>query len=301
MATDFVEKFRRHLKEDGKSQKTIESYVGDIAGFVAYMENMGVKFQGELKRFYVTSFRNHLIESQYGTATINKKINSIQSFNVFLMRNRHTSEIVVDLRKDRMKVAFGSEKQVEVFSEKQVERMLFYIQNEDKVSKRDRMIILLLMYTGVRVSELCDIRMRVSECVNLTVECVDFKNNVILVRSGKGNKDRSIPINGKLRALLMDYVEGWRNEKNTDRLFCTKSGGICPSYINRKLKVYAKEAGIAKHLTAHILRHSFASNLLKNGVDILRIQKLLGHASIKTTSIYTHTNIVDLGQAVNAL
>jgi integrase/recombinase XerD len=134
MAIDFVEKFRRHLKEDGKSPKTIESYVGDIAGFVAYMESMGVKFQGELKRFYVTSFRNYLIESRYGTATINKKINSIQSFTVFLMRNRHTSEIVVDLRKDRMKVAFGSEKQVEVFSEKQVERMLFYIQNHDKVS-----------------------------------------------------------------------------------------------------------------------------------------------------------------------
>lgn len=133
MAIDFVEKFKRYLKEDGKSPKTIESYVGDIAGFVSYIQNMGVRFQGELKRFYVTSFRNYLIESQYETATINKKINSIQSFNVFLMKNNYTSECVVDLRKDRMKVAFGSEKQVEVFSEKQVERMLFYMQNEDKV------------------------------------------------------------------------------------------------------------------------------------------------------------------------
>ena len=144
MATDFVDKFKRYLKEDGKSPKTVESYVGDVAGFVAYIQNVGVKFQGELKRFYVTSFRSHLIEMQYGTATINKKINNIQSFNVFLMKNNYTSEIVVDLRKDRMKVAFGSEKQVE--------RMLFYIQNEDKASRRDRMIFLLLMYTGVRVS-----------------------------------------------------------------------------------------------------------------------------------------------------
>lgn len=87
MAIDFVEKFKKYLKEDGKSQKTIESYVGNIGGFVSYIQNMGVKFQGELKRFYVRSFRNYLIESQYETATINKKINTIQSFNSFLMKD----------------------------------------------------------------------------------------------------------------------------------------------------------------------------------------------------------------------
>jgi integrase/recombinase XerD len=110
MAIYFVEKFKIYLKDDGKSAKTIESYVGDIGGFVSYIQNMGVKFQGELKRFYVTSFRNYLIESQYEIATINKKVNRIQSFNSFLMKHNYTNEIVVDLRRDRMKVAFGSEK-----------------------------------------------------------------------------------------------------------------------------------------------------------------------------------------------
>ncbi len=181
MATDFVEKFGRYLKENGKSPKTIESYVGDIGGFVSYIQNMGVKFQGELKRFYVTSFRNYLIESKYETATINKKINSIQSFNSFLMKNNYTKEIVVDLRKDRMKVAFGSEKQVEVFSEKQVEQMLFYMQNEENASKRDKMILFLLLYTGVRVSELCDIRVR----------NIDFLTSHLRVY-GKGGKLREV-------------------------------------------------------------------------------------------------------------
>lgn len=114
MATDFVEKFKRYLKEDGKIPKTIESYVGDIAGFITYLQSMEVKFQWELKRFYITSFRSYLIESQYEVATINKKINSLQSFNNFLMKNNYCNEFVVDLRKDRMRVAFGSEKQVEV-------------------------------------------------------------------------------------------------------------------------------------------------------------------------------------------
>jgi len=159
---------------------------------------------------------------------------------------------------------------------------------EDPLSK---LVFQTLYYTG----------MRVSECSKLAATDVDAINWEILVRNGKGSKDRKIPINEKLRPLLMEYVKNSRLNLGTDNFFCTKSGGISPSYINRMLKVSAKEAGINKHVTAHILRHSFASNLLKNGVDILKIQKLMGHSSIKTTSIYTHTNMVDLGQAVNAL
>jgi integrase/recombinase XerD len=74
---ELVEKFKRFLKEDGKSPKTIESYVGDIEGFVMYLKTMGVEFRGELRRFHITSFRNHLIEKSYQTATINKKIRAV--------------------------------------------------------------------------------------------------------------------------------------------------------------------------------------------------------------------------------
>jgi len=70
MAIDFVEKFKRYLKEDGKIAKTIEGFVGDIGGFLSYIQNMGVIFPGELKGFYVTSFKNYLIENQYETATM---------------------------------------------------------------------------------------------------------------------------------------------------------------------------------------------------------------------------------------
>ncbi|WP_051624210.1 tyrosine-type recombinase/integrase [Clostridium akagii] len=142
-----VEQFKTNLFEDGKSANTVQSYVGDILGFIKYLRKMGVEFRGELRRFHIKSYRNYLVENNYVAATINKKINWLQSFNGFLMKNNYTEEIVVDLRKDRRKGAFGPEKQVEVFLEKQVERLLFYIQNRDKVSSRNRMIILLLMYT----------------------------------------------------------------------------------------------------------------------------------------------------------
>jgi integrase/recombinase XerD len=153
MINELVQKFKIHLEKDGKSAKTVESYVGDTSAFVTFLESKAVDFTGEMKRFYITSYRNYLIENQYELATINKKVNSIHSFNRYLVDNGYTKDVVVDIAKDRVKLAYGSERQVEVLTDKQVERILFYIQNDDKVSKRNKMIILLLRYTGLRVSD----------------------------------------------------------------------------------------------------------------------------------------------------
>ncbi|NRT73833.1 tyrosine-type recombinase/integrase [Clostridium beijerinckii] len=160
MINELVQRFKIHLEEDGKSPKTIESYVGDTAASIAFLEGKEVDFNGEMKRFYITSYRNYLIEKQYELSTINKKVNSIHSFNRYLFDNGYTKDVVVDIAKDRVKLAYGSERQVEVLTDEQVERILFYIQNDEKVSKRNRMIILLLLYTGLRVSELCDIKVK---------------------------------------------------------------------------------------------------------------------------------------------
>jgi len=134
---EFAEGFKKYLIEDGKRPKTIESYVGDVGGFLGYIRENGTDFAGDLKRFQITSYKNHLVERGYEMATINKKINSLQSFNHWLVDMGLTEEIVVDLRKDRVKVASGSEKQVEVYPEKQLEKLLFYMGGE-KVSARDR-------------------------------------------------------------------------------------------------------------------------------------------------------------------
>jgi site-specific recombinase XerD len=280
-----IKEFEKNLLNMQRSKETMRGYSTDLKLF---SRHLNARYNGEVYVDEITTedieeFLFYMLEvRKYAPASRRRLLITIKSFLTFCAKKDYCKK---NPAKEVAYVKLDCKERVSL-SEDEV-GALFAATKEPLI----RLIFQTLYYTGLRVSE----------CVNLTTDCVDFRNNVILVRSGKGNKDRSIPINGKLRTLLMDYVEGWRNEKNTDRLFCTKSGGICPSYINRKLKVYAKEAGIAKHLTAHILRHSFASNLLKNGVDILRIQKLLGHASIKTTSIYTHTNIVDLGQAVNAL
>lgn len=116
-----IEDFKMSLIEDGESTKTIESYVGDIKAFIEFLTAKGVDFNGILQRFYVVSYKNFLVESNYEVATINKKINSIHALNRYLVAIGQMKEIVVENSKDRVKIAYGSEKQVKVYSDKEVE------------------------------------------------------------------------------------------------------------------------------------------------------------------------------------
>lgn len=153
---NILQAYKVNLAEDGKSPKTIESYIGDIKGFVDYLKGHNIDFDGRLRRQEITSYRSYLLEIGYKTATINKKINSLLSFNYYLIDQKMMDEIVVSLKKDRVKVAAGSERQVETYDEKQLERLLFYISG-DELSRRDKAIVITLLYTGIRVSELCEV------------------------------------------------------------------------------------------------------------------------------------------------
>ena len=110
-----IEDFKISLVEDGKSPKTIESYVGNIKAFIEFLGSKGVKFNGTLQRFYVVSYKNFLVENNYEVATINKKKNSIHELNRYLVATGAMKEIAVENSKDRIKIVYGSEKQVEVY------------------------------------------------------------------------------------------------------------------------------------------------------------------------------------------
>lgn len=106
--------FARHLLEDGKSPKTVESYTGDVRGFLRHLRAVGDSFDDAMQRHQVTAYRNHLLQIGYEPATVNKKINSLQAFNRFLVVAGLMAESGVDLCRDRVRVASGSERQVEV-------------------------------------------------------------------------------------------------------------------------------------------------------------------------------------------
>lgn len=144
--------------------------------------------------------------------------------------------------------------------------------------------------------------MRVSECLSLNIEDVDFKGGVFHIRKAKGRVYRQVPIHNKLVPLLKGYMEEHRPDVGTVCFFATeRSGKVSSQYVRLKLKEAAQKIGLAKNISPHSLRHSFASNLIKKNNNLVHVQKLLGHADLRTTSVYTHARMEELTESVNSL
>lgn len=153
--------------------------------------------------------------------------------------------------------------------------------------KRDRLIVLLLYGSGLRVSELC----------NLKINDVDFKRSLIIVRGGKGGKDRIVPVPGALLKEIEDYLK-MRNDDSEYLLVeerRSRKDRLSPKTVWYILNKYGKKAGIK--VTPHMLRHSFATHMLENGIDIRVIQEILGHSNLSTTQIYTKVTVEHLRRA----
>lgn len=290
---DVIGQFEQYLVENGIAPKTIESYVGDVRGFYEYLAGMGVEETADLKRFYVASYKNHLVENNYAVATINKKINSLQAFNLFLIDSRLTDEQVVTLRKDRIKVAAGSEGEVEVFSEQEVNQLLFFVQDRSNVSLRNQLIVHLLLYTGVRVSELCGIRL----------SDLDFLTNTLRL-TGKGGKYREIPLRPDLAELIKEYVRMDRQKSKFAEspylLVSQRAEKLHKDAVNTMLEGLGRQLGLKMY--PHKFRHTFCTRLLKKGVPLTTVSKLAGHAHIQTTAhYYINTSKEEKEKAVSLL
>jgi len=288
-----IEKFENHLMEDGKSKATIISYVGDCHQFVKWLESKSLIFNGKLTRFFITNYKKYLIETKLSVNSINKKINSLHSFNSYLINEGMTEEMVVIPKKDKIKIAKGSEKKVDVFDEYEVERITFYIQNRGKVTERDRLTIMLLLYTGLRVSEL----------VNMKIADIEFLTMQIKV-VGKGEKYRTVPMKNEVVEQLREYLAGNRS-KNKNHiseyvLLSQRSGHMDRDAVTKLLKKHGKQLEI--HMNAHKFRHTFCTRLVEKGVNIATVAKLAGHSNIQTThEYYVNTSTIEKQNAVELL
>ena len=156
---EYITNFGEYLSENGKADKTVESYTGDVKGFIRFLAERDLIFEGTLNRFAIISYKNSLMEKNYAPTTINKKLNSIQSFNDFLIDRGDMTELVLNLGRDRIKIGRGSEKPLEVLSPTVVDTLLFHLETRAK-HLRDKVLVHLLLYTGVRVSEFVAIKIR---------------------------------------------------------------------------------------------------------------------------------------------
>jgi integrase/recombinase XerD len=271
-----IEKFEKWLFAEGKAPKTIESYVNDVKGFQSYLQEK-LKDMPVLSRFSFVKYKEHLMKEGYAVSTINKKINSLKVYNDFLRTEGIVSESFIQLKRDRIKIADGSEESVDALTEEQVEKLLFYVEDRRKVTLRNKLIVYLLLYTGVRVSEL----------VGIQIADIDFLTSSLKV-TGKGGKRREIGLRQDVLYLIRQYMKEERSgsvfSDSPYLLLSQRAGKMHRDAVRDWLAKISKELGFKLH--PHLFRHTFCTRLLKKGVDLTTVSKLAGHSTVNMTAKY---------------
>ncbi len=291
---EIVEAFKNHLQQDGKASSTIESYITDTTAFIIWFAEKGTPFDGRLKRFHVTSYNTFIQQSGYSPVTINKIINSLQSFNSFLIETKYIVEQVVDVKRDKVKIASGSEKEVQILTDRESELLLFNLSDRRRFNSRDSLIINLLLYTGLRVSEL----------VSLRLKDIDMLAATMTVAWGKGGKYREVPLRQEVVEAIKEYTGTERKYSkfnSSDYLILTvRAEKADRDTINKVLQRIGKMLDIEMY--PHKCRHTFCTRLVKRGVELTTVAKLAGHASIQTTAnFYINTSKKDKQDAIALL
>lgn len=275
---DIKKLYRQFLEyleiEKGRSLKTVENYDRYLKRFLAFSELTSV---GQITDDVVRRYRLWLNRQKSGSEDELKK--KTQNYYLIALRGflkYLAKQGVKTLAPERVELAKTGERELDLITGEELERLLSAPEDGSLRSLRDKAILETLFSTGLRVSELCGLKR----------EGIDFKKREFAVR-GKGDKIRLVFLSDRAVGALKIYLE-----KRTDieePLFANFKGSVVtPRSIERMVKRYAAKAGISKKVTPHVIRHSFATDLLEGGADLRSVQVLLGHANISTTQIYTH-------------
>lgn len=273
---DSIDGFVAYLRDVKKSSNnTIQSYERDIKKLMFFCEDMHVTSSKEISETHLNRYMNFLEKQGMSSSTISRTMASCRSFFQFELRRGNITQDPCE--------CFSTPKveknDPEILSVKEIDLLLSQPLEHDLKGIRDKAMLEVLYATGIRVSEL--INLKVSD-VNVTigyVRCQDEK------------KERIIPIGQSAQFSLFKYLNGIRNlmarQDSGDVLFVSCLGQqLSRQGFWKIIKGYAQKAGIRKDITPHMLRHSFASHLVDNGADLRAVQEMLGHAHITTTQIY---------------
>ena len=266
--------------EKNRSQKTRENYGRYLRKFI---EAEGVRSETDITVEKVRDFRLHLARSSNGRGEQFNK--STQSYYIIALRNFLKYLIKNDIKAlspDKIELPKVPVRQIEVIEYDELERLLAAVSGNDIKALRDKAILEVLFSTGLRISELCSLN-----------RYMDFERGEVTVR-GKGSKLRVVFLDRRAVEAIKSYLGKRGDAEEAMFVSYTKAkspkviGRIIPRTVQRLVEYYSKKAGIAKHVHPHMLRHSFATDLLINGADLRSVQEMLGHANIATTQIYTH-------------
>lgn len=278
--TEVIQIFKAYLEnEKGYSEHTLTSYIDDIYTLIHFLDNEQfgdlLSVSPRIARFYIAT-----LHEQYSPSSISRKISSLRSLYNFLNKEELLKENPfrdVELPKKEKKLP-------KFVYPNEIEALFDSINLDKPIGKRNKLILEFLYGTGVRVSELC----------NIKLNDIDYSQGLVLIH-GKGSKDRYVPLHEELLTQLREYVIMVREEfqsksqEKTKSLFLNFKGtSLSDRGVRLIINKIIDDSEETIKISPHTLRHTFATHLLNNGADLRSVQELLGHSHLSSTQIYTH-------------
>ena len=287
---EFLSKYLKILKiERNFSQNTINAYQNDLDKYLVFLKTKEITSFNKISHNNISEYIRFLNSEGFAPSTISRYFSAIKTFHRFLSAEKLTNNNPA-LALSTPKIP---KKLPDVLSVQEIDDIIDCIDENNFFGTRNRAIIEILYSCGLRVTELCNIKIG-----DL------FLDDDLLRVMGKGYKERLVPIGENAKGYLKSYLNNYRYSfvvkiKNNE-IFLSKNGKkLTRARINQILKDCCRSANIKKNISPHTLRHSFATHLLEGGADLRYVQLLLGHSDISTTEIYTHLDKVTIREIYN--
>lgn len=293
---NLIEEYRTHLVKRDRSEKTIHGYTTDLAQFQKWL---GAKPLTAITEVEVRAYRDHMLKQGQSPNTINRRISSLASFGDWGVQDgvfkRNPAQYVKPVKVTELAPRW--------LNEEQKKKLLAVVEHDLReareryprlwvLRKRDAVIVHTLLLTGLRVDELCSL--------SLSDLTLGERKGTLLVRRGKGGKQRQVRLNAEARRHLAEWLEV-RPQVESGGLFVGQTGeGIRPRLVQRLVERYAKLAKL-KDVTPHSLRHTYARSLLDSGAQLQEVALLMGHSSLDSTARYVQPGENELQAVVDRL
>lgn len=290
---DLLFAFREHLRVKSYSPASIATYTDYLRGFFAYLEEIGVKAAKRVTRDHLEAYRLRLVEHRvhgdrgYSVSTLCLKVRAVRRLFEYL---EAMNRILVNPAETFKEPKKETRLPRVVLTAKETRRILDAPNLSLEIGIRDRAMLEVFYSTGVRLEEL--LRLTIFDC--------DLQGGLLRVNNGKGAKDRVVPLGRHAMKFLQTYLAKVRPSyamgNRAERcLFVGRLGvPLSQQAVQKAVRNYARAAGIRKKVTPHTFRHTFATELVRNGADITAVQKMLGHADLSSTQLYTHVAGVEV-------